>query len=113
MVCVGASSITQNALPLEGFSEAVSYELASQNIVVKLIEPHGGVTATNFNVRVAEDSGDIRAVADYDQFKARHIVARLRLQALALAMLRWKSTRPRPMEVGACGISSASIAAVS
>src|SRR5246127_2916400 len=55
---------------LEGFSEAVSYELASQNIVVKLIEPHGGVTATNFNARVAEDSGDVRAVAGYDQFKA-------------------------------------------
>jgi NAD(P)-dependent dehydrogenase (short-subunit alcohol dehydrogenase family) len=55
---------------LEGFSEAVSYELASQNIVLKLIEPHGGVTATNFNARVAEDSGDVRAVADYDQFKA-------------------------------------------
>jgi NAD(P)-dependent dehydrogenase (short-subunit alcohol dehydrogenase family) len=55
---------------LEGFSEAVSYELASQNIVVKLIEPHGGVTATNFNARVAEDSGDVLAVADYDQFKA-------------------------------------------
>jgi NAD(P)-dependent dehydrogenase (short-subunit alcohol dehydrogenase family) len=55
---------------LEGFSEAVSYELASQNIVLKLIEPHGGVTATNFNARVAEDSGDIQAVADYDQFKA-------------------------------------------
>jgi short-subunit dehydrogenase len=55
---------------LEGFSEAVSYELASQNIVVKLIEPHGGVTATNFNARVAEDSGYVRAVADYDQFKA-------------------------------------------
>jgi NAD(P)-dependent dehydrogenase (short-subunit alcohol dehydrogenase family) len=55
---------------LEGFSEAVSYELASQNIVLKLIEPHGGVTATNFNARVAGDSGDVRAVADYDQFKA-------------------------------------------
>jgi short-subunit dehydrogenase len=55
---------------LEGFSEAVSYELASQNIVLKLIEPHGGVTATNFNARVAEDSGDVRAIADYDQFKA-------------------------------------------
>jgi len=54
---------------LEGFSEAVSYELASQNIVLKLIEPHGGVTATNFNARAAEDAGDVRAVADYDQFK--------------------------------------------
>ena len=37
---------------------------------MKLIEPHGGVTATNFNARAAEDSGDVRAVADYDQFKA-------------------------------------------
>jgi NAD(P)-dependent dehydrogenase (short-subunit alcohol dehydrogenase family) len=55
---------------LEGFSEAVSYELASQNIVLKLIEPHGGVTATNFNARVADDSADVRAVAGYDQFKA-------------------------------------------
>ena len=55
---------------LEGFSEAVSYELASQNIVLKLIEPHGGVTATNFTARVAEDSGDVRAVAGYGQFKA-------------------------------------------
>jgi short-subunit dehydrogenase len=55
---------------LEGFSEAVSYELASQNIVLKLIEPHGGVTATNFNARAAEDAGDVQAVADYNQFKA-------------------------------------------
>ncbi len=35
---------------LEGFSEALSYELASQNIVVKIIEP-GGVTSTNFGKR--------------------------------------------------------------
>ena len=68
---VPAMSIySSSKFALEGFSEAVSYELASQNIVVKLIEPHGGVTATNFNARVAEDSGDARAVADYDQFKA-------------------------------------------
>ena len=31
---------------LEGFSEALAYELASQNIIVKIVEPHGGVTAT-------------------------------------------------------------------
>jgi short-subunit dehydrogenase len=63
-------STPQSKFALEGFSEAVSYELASQNIVLKLIEPHGGVTATKFNARAAEDSGDVRAVADYDQFKA-------------------------------------------
>lgn len=32
---------------LEGFSEALSYELASQNIVVKIIEP-GGIANTKF-----------------------------------------------------------------
>lgn len=31
---------------LEGFTEALAYELASQNIIIKLVEPHGGVTAT-------------------------------------------------------------------
>ena len=35
---------------LEGFSESLSYELASQNIIVKIIEP-GGVVSTNFGKR--------------------------------------------------------------
>ena len=35
---------------LEGFTEALSYELASQNIIVKMIEP-GGVVSTNFGKR--------------------------------------------------------------
>lgn len=35
---------------LEGFTEALSYELASQNIIVKMIEP-GGVLSTNFGRR--------------------------------------------------------------
>src|SRR5208283_4346407 len=33
---------------LEGFSESLASELASQNITVKIIEPSGGVTGTNF-----------------------------------------------------------------
>ncbi|KDR79526.1 hypothetical protein GALMADRAFT_93446 [Galerina marginata CBS 339.88] len=33
---------------LEGFTEALAYELASQNIWVKSVIPHGGVTNTNF-----------------------------------------------------------------
>lgn len=33
---------------LEGFTEAIPYELASQNIVVKSVIPHGGVTDTLF-----------------------------------------------------------------
>src|ERR1700734_1851450 len=55
---------------LEGFSEAVSYELASQNIVLKLIEPHGGVTATNFNARAAQGAADVQTLADYNQSEA-------------------------------------------
>jgi NAD(P)-dependent dehydrogenase (short-subunit alcohol dehydrogenase family) len=34
---------------LEGFSEALSYELSSQHITVKVIEP-GGVVSTNFGI---------------------------------------------------------------
>ncbi len=36
---------------IEGFSEALAYELLSQNIFVKLVEPHGGVTDTRFMER--------------------------------------------------------------
>ena len=42
---------------LEGFSEALSYELASQNIVVKIVEPGGGDTA--FHERASQlNTGD-------------------------------------------------------
>ncbi|KAJ7151657.1 short-chain dehydrogenase reductase SDR [Mycena filopes] len=37
---------------LEGFTEALSYELASQNIFVKSVIPHGGVVSTNFGARL-------------------------------------------------------------
>ncbi|KAF7306370.1 3-oxoacyl-(Acyl-carrier-protein) reductase [Mycena indigotica] len=43
---------------LEGFTEALSYELASQNIRVKSVIPHGGVTATQFGARFAAGSAD-------------------------------------------------------
>ncbi|KAJ6511998.1 short-chain dehydrogenase [Mycena vitilis] len=33
---------------LEGFTEGISYEFASQNILAKSVVPHGGVTSTNF-----------------------------------------------------------------
>ena len=39
---------------LEGFSESLAYELASQNIVVKIVESHGGVARTGFSERTAE-----------------------------------------------------------
>ncbi len=55
---------------LEGFSEALSYELASQNIRVKLVIPHGGVTSTSFNARTAAGSASDPVLTDYDAFVA-------------------------------------------
>jgi NAD(P)-dependent dehydrogenase (short-subunit alcohol dehydrogenase family) len=55
---------------LEGFSESLAYELASQNIVVKIVEP-GGVVSTNFGKRSGEEAARNAALADYDAFVAR------------------------------------------
>ena len=54
---------------LEGFSEALSYELASQGVRVKIIEP-GGVVSTNFGKRSAEEASGNESLADYDAFAA-------------------------------------------
>ena len=56
---------------LEGFSEALSYELASQNIAVKLVIPHGGVTSTSFSERTMQDRADDPSLSSYDGFIAR------------------------------------------
>ena len=53
---------------IEGFSESLSYELSSQNIVVKLVEP-GGVS-TPFHNRSAEEYAQGVAVAGYEGFLA-------------------------------------------
>ncbi len=55
---------------LEGWSEALSYELLSQNIGVKLVLPHGGVTETQFSERQAERQAS-GTPADYADFVAR------------------------------------------
>ena len=55
---------------LEGFSEALAYELASQNIVVKLVIPHGGVSATRFSERQAQERAMDPSLTDYDDFVA-------------------------------------------
>jgi NAD(P)-dependent dehydrogenase (short-subunit alcohol dehydrogenase family) len=52
---------------LEGFSEALSYELGALGITVKIIEP-GGVTSTAFGQRSAAES--LPAPADYAPFIA-------------------------------------------
>ncbi len=54
---------------LEGFSESLSYELSSQNIIVKIIEP-GGVVSTNFGKRSSAEAAHNPALPDYDAFVA-------------------------------------------
>lgn len=55
---------------LEGFSESLSYELASQNIVVKIIEP-GGVD-TPFNTKAFGEFAQNPAITDYDNYIAAY-----------------------------------------
>ena len=52
---------------LEGFSESLSYELASQGITVKIVEP-GGMHSTNFGKRSGTEATHNAALADYDTF---------------------------------------------
>jgi NAD(P)-dependent dehydrogenase (short-subunit alcohol dehydrogenase family) len=54
---------------LEGFTEAISYELASQNIAVKMIEP-GGVVSTKFGQRSGAEASQNASLPDYDAFVA-------------------------------------------
>jgi NAD(P)-dependent dehydrogenase (short-subunit alcohol dehydrogenase family) len=61
---------------LEGFSGAPSFELASRNIIVKIVEPHGGVTSTSFIERAAKDDlcvlpANDTSLSDYDGFLRR------------------------------------------
>ncbi len=67
---------------LEGFSEALSFELASQNIIVKIIEPGG--TATNFNNVSAAGYAHDPALEDYNRFHsaAGRLFDELRAQQL-------------------------------
>jgi NAD(P)-dependent dehydrogenase (short-subunit alcohol dehydrogenase family) len=69
---------------LEGFSESLSYELASQNIVVKIVEP-GGVINTNFGKRSGQEALRNASLADYEDFVTRMnaVFAGLRGERLA------------------------------
>ncbi|EGY01612.1 oxidoreductase [Nitrospirillum viridazoti Y2] len=55
---------------LEGYSEALSFELASVGVTVKLVEP-GGVTSTNFGPRSGTEAGGQADLADYRPFVAK------------------------------------------
>ncbi|MEN0055524.1 MAG: SDR family oxidoreductase [Mucilaginibacter sp.] len=53
---------------LEGFSEALSFELSALNIKVKIVEPGG--TQTNFNQASADVFAHDASLTDYDPFLA-------------------------------------------
>jgi NAD(P)-dependent dehydrogenase (short-subunit alcohol dehydrogenase family) len=52
---------------LEGFSEALSYELASLGVKVKIIEP-GGVVSTGFGRRSEQEARENASLPDYNAF---------------------------------------------
>ncbi len=52
---------------LEGFSEAIQYELAAVGVTVKIVEP-GAVPATNFPARSAAETGFTPVPEDYAAF---------------------------------------------
>lgn len=65
---------------LEGFSEALDYEVAGLGIAVKIVEP-GGVTSTKFGERSAAEAGGLGDLpADYAPFAAHiaEVFAKLR-----------------------------------
>jgi NAD(P)-dependent dehydrogenase (short-subunit alcohol dehydrogenase family) len=78
------SAYCASKFALEGFSESLSYELASQNIVVKIVEP-GGVLDTNFVKRLGEEEAHNTSLADYEPFiaHANEAFAGLKAQRLA------------------------------
>jgi NAD(P)-dependent dehydrogenase (short-subunit alcohol dehydrogenase family) len=69
---------------LEGFSEALSFELASVGITVKIVEPHGGVSATEFNARAATSTATESSLGDYGPFAKRSADAFARMSAARL-----------------------------
>jgi len=69
---------------LEGFSEALSFELASVGITVKIVEPHGGVSATQFNERSAASGSSDPALIDYEPFIEQTTAAFARMSAARL-----------------------------
>ncbi|SEN13209.1 NADP-dependent 3-hydroxy acid dehydrogenase YdfG [Luteibacter sp. UNCMF331Sha3.1] len=54
---------------LEGFSESLSYELRSQGIAVKIVEP-GGVLDTRFSARSTDEFGQAPVPQGYEEFVA-------------------------------------------
>jgi NAD(P)-dependent dehydrogenase (short-subunit alcohol dehydrogenase family) len=66
---------------LEGFSEALSYELASQKITVKIVAPGGGAN-TQFGQRLVQEQAHNQPLPDYDGFTATIAQANARFAGL-------------------------------
>jgi len=65
-----SSMYSASKFALEGFTESLSYELASQNIFVKSVVPHGGVTSTDFVNRFSASTPTDKSLTSYNDFMA-------------------------------------------
>jgi NAD(P)-dependent dehydrogenase (short-subunit alcohol dehydrogenase family) len=78
------SLYTASKFALEGFSESLWYELRSQGIAVKIVEP-GGVLETGFGNRSASEASQAAVPAGYDGFVADALKAFDGLRSARLA----------------------------
>jgi NAD(P)-dependent dehydrogenase (short-subunit alcohol dehydrogenase family) len=74
-----ASVYCASKFAVEGFTEAVSYELAPLGITAKLVIPHGGVSGTAFPGRGGAE--DPASIPDYDPVAAQLSAAMANLAA--------------------------------
>jgi NAD(P)-dependent dehydrogenase (short-subunit alcohol dehydrogenase family) len=78
----GAGIFTLPMISLYSASKfALSFELASLGITVKIVEPHGGVGATEFNARAATSAVAESSMSDYEPFVKRSADAFARMSA--------------------------------
>lgn len=64
-----ASQYAASKFALEGFSEAISYELAAVGVTVKIVEP-GAAPSTGFPARSESETKSLATPQDYESFLA-------------------------------------------